>query len=68
MIIEPEFTPIVGNGDLSPKIATLSNNESLKKIKSENKNKAVFLLRMFLPMPFSSLEKSLKNLPYFKDY
>lgn len=42
MIIEPEFTPIVGNGDLALKKATLSNNESLKKIKSENKNKAVF--------------------------
>lgn len=65
MIIKPEFTPIVGNGDLALKIATLRNNDSLKEVKSENKNKKVFLLRMFLHMPFSSLEKSLKTSPNF---
>lgn len=65
MITEPEFTPIVGNGDLALKIAALRNNDYLKEVKSENKNKKVFLLRMFLHMPFSSLKKSLKTSPNF---
>lgn len=68
MIIEPEFIPVVGNGDFALKIATLRNNEYLKEVKSENKNREVFLLRKFLHMPFTSPEKFLNNLTNIKVY
>lgn len=65
MIIETEFTPIIGNCDLALKTATLMNNGSLREVKNENKNKEVLLLKMILYISFSSLEKSLKKKPYF---